>query len=583
VASILGISGLYHDAAAALVVDGKIVCALQEERVSRIKNDPSLPFRAARACLDFAGLDPAALDSVMFYESPFDKLERVLSSSLRGYPGTAKALPRVLRSQWGSKLWVLDHLAEGLGVARCRVSHVHHHESHAKSAFSCSPFARAAVLTVDGVGEQSTTSIWHGVDGELRLVEEIHFPHSLGLFYSAITAYLGFLVNEGEYKVMGLAAWGEARYEEEFSRLLRTHPDGSFELDVGYFDPHGAEHVGFSGKLEELLGARRPYGKAWSFREDGTVADEETRRFADIAASAQVALEKALVGLVRRALERTGERDLCLAGGVALNAKANGVLSTLEGVGRVFVQPAAGDAGGALGAALLGSSRAGDPPSGALASAALGLPPDPNRAQHLATSLGLSCRRVSDPHHEAATRLERGEIVAWVQGRSEWGPRALGQRSLLIRPDRLELRDRLNRVVKQRESFRPFAPAFLDDAAERWVEGAPNDMTRFMTTVCPVKEGAPLEAAIHKDGTARVQTVREDTAFGQLLRSLEREGLPPALINTSLNDNGQPIVLSEADALLFFLRKDIEALFVEDVLIQRSSSSGPARSRKEVR
>ena len=584
-ANILGISGLYHDAPATLVVDGEIICALQEERLSRIKNDAALPFRAAKACLEFAKLSAQEIDQVVFYESPFDKLERVLDSSLRDFPRSALSLPRVLRSQWGGKLWVLDHLAEGLGIQRSRISNCQHHESHAMSAFACSPFSSAAVLVVDGVGERSTTSIWHGSPEGLKLIEELEFPHSLGLFYSAITAYLGFSVNEGEYKVMGLAAFGQARFMAEFEQLLQCHADGSFELGLSSFAPYGSGNVGFTPRLDELLGARRRYGAPWNFDAQGAPADAETQRFADIAASAKASLERAMLGLSERARSRTSESKLCLAGGVALNALCNSRLAQAPGVSGVFVQPAAGDAGGSLGAALIGSKSAGDPSVAPMKSAALGLPIDPAKALELARAMNLSAKIIDDPPSEAAQLIAQDKIIAWVNGRSEWGPRALGQRSLLARPDKAEHRENLNRAIKHREPFRPFAPAILRESANQYFECAPNEMTPFMTTVCPVRPTAQLDAVTHRDGSARLQTVERDTPFGALLVNLESRGLPPCVLNTSLNENGEPIILSAADALIFFQRSEIDALIIEDVIIRKNdkiaASDGSSKSEKD--
>lgn len=574
-ANVLGISAHYHDAAAVLVVDGNVVCALQEERLSRIKNDASLPLRAAKAVLKFGNVAPEDIDLVVFYESPFERIEQVLSSALATFPRSAKKLPQIFASQWTEKVWVLDRIAEELGVDRAKVEFTRHHESHAASSYFCSEFDSAAVITVDGAGEHTTTGIWHGSGNDLTLVEELHLPHSLGIFYSALTAYLGFEVNEGEYKVMGLAAFGEPRFEAIFDQLVRTHEDGSFELDARAFDPLGLLGVAFTPRLVELLGPARRYGEPLSFSPEGTPKDDSTRRFADVAASAQQALLRAMKGLVRRALERTQERRVCLAGGVALNALCNRALSELPSVSSLFVQPAAGDAGGALGAALLGAQGLGEKRTASLRSAALGLPCRPDHALSLANQMGLRARRISDPSEEAGRRLEADQILAWVEGRSEWGPRALGQRSLLARPDRPSSKERLNRVVKHREPYRPFAPAVLNEEFSGYFHGAPDHMTPFMTTVRDVRSDAKLPSVTHRDGTARVQSVAADTPFGAVLTQLRGRGLPPMVLNTSLNDAGEPIVLSEMDALLFFAQSEVDALIVEDVLVEHSPEGRP--------
>lgn len=565
-AAVLGVSAHFHDAAAALVVDGKIVAAIQEERLSRIKHDASLPVRAARACLAQAGLDAAALDAVVFYENPFGKLERVLLSLVRAFPRGRGQFVQALASQLGSKIWIVDEIAGRLGVDRNKVHLGDHHLSHAASAYYTSPYPRAAVLTVDGVGERVTTALWHGRNDALSLVEAIEYPHSLGLFYAAFTAWLGFPVNEGESKVMGLAAFGTPRHDAEVARTLRLEPDGSFTLDLDYFaHTHDAE-LGFSPALERLLGPRRSPGRPW----DPTGED---RRYADVAASVQRRLEQALLGLARRARARTGEDALCLAGGVALNAVANARIAAEAGFAHVYVHPAAGDAGGALGAALAHARALGEPRCAPWVDCALGLAADGGEALSLARSLGFDAHRVDDVAATAADALVRGEIVAWVQGRFEWGPRALGQRSLLALPAEVATRERLNRVVKEREPFRPFAPATLATHAGRWFEHVPNDRTPFMTTVERARPEAVARfpAAVHVDGTARLQTVAADGALQPLLVALEQRDVAPLVVNTSLNAAGEPIVAGAVDALALFARRPIDVLLVQDVEIRRRS------------
>ena len=563
-AAILGISANYHDAAAALIIDGQLVAAMQEERFSRIKNDPALPLAAARACLAMAKLDARALDEVVFYENPYGKLERVLLSMLRTFPRSLRQFPRALASQLGSKLWVLDALSSQLGVPREKITFREHHASHAASAFFASPFARAAVMTVDAVGEDTSTALWLGDGRTLECKARIAFPHSLGLLYSALTAYLGFEVNEGEYKVMGLAAFGQPRFRAEFEQLIKLSADG-FELGLDYFDAHTNTEVGFSTKLEALLGPRRRPGTPWVL--DGTEADA---RAADVAATLQAVLEEALLNLARRAKELTGADALCLAGGVALNAVANARLFREAGFSELFVQPAAGDAGGALGAALLVASERSEP-RGTFTHAAWGTPVSGDLAHGLATALGLKAERLSSVTDGASERLLRGEVLAWVQGRFEWGPRALGQRSILSLPSPLAVKERLNRVIKRREPFRPFAPMVLEDAASQYFGPFAPRLAPFMTTVAEVKVGAraKLEAVTHVDGTARLQTVRADALVGSLLTRVGKDTGVPVLLNTSLNGQGEPIVATEADALAFFLAHPVDGLIIDDVLITR--------------
>jgi len=569
-AAVLGLSGDYHDAAAALVVDGVVIAAVQEERLSRIKNDPGLPIRAAHACLRHAGVAAGELDRIVFYEDPFAKLERVLTSTLRTFPRSLRQFPRALGAQLGGKVWVIDRIAEGLDVPRERVGWTEHHRAHAASAFLVSPFARAAILTVDGVGEETSTGLWLGDGAAITALGRIDYPHSLGLLYAGLTAYLGFEVNEGEYKVMGLAAYGTPRLRDELARVVTLHDDGTFELGLRYFAYLADAELGFGPALEELLGPRRPPHRPWD------LARDDDRHYADVAATLQQVTEEALLGLAREARRRTGADALCLAGGVALNAVANARLAREAGFAHVFVQPAAGDAGGALGAALLGALELGDPRPAPLASAALGLPIDPGAAAALARELGLVVRTTGDVADEVARRVAAGEIVAFCQGRFEWGPRALGQRSLLADPADPASRERLNRAIKRREPFRPFAPAVLRDRAGAYFDAAPSHLTPFMTTVCPIREphGDELAAVRHVDGTARVQTV-DDTGAPELaavLRALDARTGRPVVLNTSLNGAGEPIVADEVDALAFLAGHPIDALVIGDVVVTRGAS-----------
>ena len=568
-AAVLGISGGYHDAAAALVIDGRIAGAIQEERLSRIKNDPGLPRRAARACLEAAGLCAGDLDQVVFYEQPLFKLERVLTHLVRSFPRSLRQFPRAIGAQLGGKIFVLDRIAEMLDMDRDRVTTTEHHRAHAASAFLPSGFQQAAVLTVDGVGEDVSTGLWRGDGEELTCVGHIDYPHSLGLLYAGITAYLGFEVNEGEYKVMGLAACGSPRLRDQLGRVIHLHDDGRFELELSYFGHLADAELGFGPALEQLLGPRRPPDRPWDLARSA-----EDRHYADVAATLQAVTEDALVALAREAGRRAGGPDaLCLAGGVALNAVANARIQREAGFARVFVQPAAGDAGGALGAALLGALALGDGRPPAMTSAALGLAIDPGEVRALARELGLPVRELGDVAGEVAQMVADNKLVGFCQGRFEWGPRALGQRSLLAAPADPAMRDRINRVVKRREPFRPLAPAVLADRAAELFDHAPSDMTRFMTTVCPVRpaRAGDLGAVTHVDGTARVQTVEPAAApeLAAVLAALAEGGAPPVVLNTSLNGPGEPICAGATAVLGFLMAHPIDALVVGDVLITR--------------
>lgn len=569
-AAVLGISAHYHDAAAALLVDGHLVAAIQQERLSRIKNDPALPLEAARACLTRADLDAADLDAVVFYEDPYAKLERVMVSLMRHVPRTWRQFPRAMASQLGDKLWVLDELAAGLGVPRKRIRFENHHRCHAASTYYLSPFRDAAVLVLDGVGEHSSTTLWHGHGDDLDLRNSIEFPHSLGLFYAAITAYLGFRVNEGEYKVMGLSAWGRPLMRSAFDRLLRIAPDGSYELGLDYFAHMTDAELGFGPALEDLLGPRRDPSRPWN------LDTPEDQHYADVAATAQQVVEEAMLGLAHRAQALTGSPALCMAGGVALNAVANARLRDEGPFGGIFVQPAAGDAGGALGAAVLGALALGDTRPRPMTGAALGLEVEADRAQAVGQALGLRVERLGNPAQTIARRIADGDIVAHAAGRFEWGPRALGQRSILASPRRRETRERINRIIKHREPFRPFAPAVLDTATPTWFETEPCTMTPFMTVVADVRpeHRSRLQAVTHRDGTARLQTVSASGApeLHAILTEVGYETGTPMVLNTSLNGPGEPIVASAEDAIAFLLRHPVDALVVEDVLITRGGA-----------
>ena len=566
--TVLGISGLYHDAAAALIVDGEIAGAMQEERFSRRKNDASMPIRAAKACIAQAGMTIHDVDRVVFYEDPFARLDRVLLSLARTFPWSWRQFPSAIRAQLGEKIWALDSIAAAFGMPKSKISFVTHHRSHAASAFFASNYPRAAVLTVDGMGEDVSTAVWLGDGSSLQCLGAIEYPHSIGLLYAALTAYLGFEVNEGEYKVMGLAAFGKPRFKEEFSRLLRLASDGSFQLDMRFFAFHTDAEIAFSPKLEALLGPRRARDQPWELDRSG-----EDRRHADIAASLQWITEEALISLARHARSLTGCDHLCLSGGVALNCVANARILNECGFSKVFVQPAAGDAGGALGAAYLGSIELdGDRPH-SMTTAALGSAIDNDAARTLAERMGIKHSSPDDLMGRVADLIAMEKIVGVARGRFEWGPRALGNRSLLAAPREASMRERMNRAVKKREPFRPFAPAVLSSKAGAWFTGHDNDMAPFMTTIGSVRpdRAAELAAITHVDGSARVQTVDPASSpdLGAILSGVERRTGAPVVMNTSLNGNGEPMVASELDAIAFFVSHPIDAMAVGDILLER--------------
>ncbi|GAA0296441.1 carbamoyltransferase [Sphingomonas oligophenolica] len=567
---ILGISAHYHDAAAALLIDGLPVAAVQEERLSRRKNDAAFPLAAIEWCLGHAGIEPDDLDAVIFYEKPTLKFDRILTSTLRSFPDSWRAFPKAMKNALGEKLWVRGIISSQLGVPGNKVHFCEHHQSHAAAAFLTAPTRHAAILTADGVGEWATLTVGEGVkhaDGrvEIRLLRELRFPHSLGLFYSAFTAYLGFAVNEGEYKVMGLAAYGVPNRLDEVRRVIRRTGDGAFALDLSFFDFHSQVETSFSKRFVELFGpARRPEDPI----EFGT---GEGRRFADIAASAQYVLEEILLDIARSLQRETGLDDLCLGGGVALNGVANARMLGESGFRRIFVPSAPGDAGCALGAALHADRiQFGRPHREMPDHPFWGPAADPAMLLRLAEEDEYRAEQFDDARlfDILAEDLARGRVVGWMEGALEFGPRALGHRSILAAPHDAAMRDRLNREIKYREEFRPFAPIVPAEHADRFFLLPPGGarLARFMSGVFPVRREwhERLAAVTHVDGTARVQVVDDVMAprLSALLEAYGRRTGVPVLLNTSFNLAGEPIVNTVAEGYSTFRRSGIDQLVV---------------------
>lgn len=592
--NILGISAYYHDSAAALVMNGRIVAAAQEERFTRRKFDADFPRRAIEYCLCEGGLLPADIDRVVFYDKPFLKFERLLETYLAfapaGFRSFRMAMPLWLREKLFLKSLLAKQLKE-LDPAvdwDARLAFTEHHVSHAASAFFPSPFGEAAILVMDGVGEWATTSIAHGHDNRLEVLEEIHFPHSLGLLYSAFTYYCGFRVNSGEYKLMGLAPYGRPTFVRTIrDRLIDLRPDGSFRLDMGYFD-YCAGLTMTNPRFDALFGGppRQP-------------EQPLEQRHMDLAASVQVVLEEAVLALSRRARTITGSANLCMAGGVALNCVANGKLLR-EGIfDALWVQPAAGDAGGALGAALaghyiLGGAARVPEPSDSMAGAYLG--PSFSQSEIETRLAGAGARFSSlaegDMLTAAACALAEGKAVGWFQGRMEFGPRALGNRSILGDARNPNMQKSLNLKVKFRESFRPFAPAVLKEKASEWFDL--DVESPYMLLVAEVLEGlrvppppgseavfgidrlnlvrSSIPAVTHVDHSARVQTVDRVTnpLFHDLLSRFDALTGCPVLVNTSFNVRSEPIVATPEDAFRCFMGTDIEMLVAGRSVLQKS-------------
>jgi carbamoyltransferase len=592
---ILGISCYFHDAAAVLLRDGQLLAAAEEERFSRKKHDYGFPQQAIDFCLQTGGTTGAALDYVVFFEKPFVKFERLLLSCMQTFPRSRRLFQEAMVGWLADKVWIRSLIRARLGVPPSRILFSEHHLSHAASAFLCSPFDEAALLTVDGVGEWTTASIGIGRGGQVRLLDEVRFPHSLGLLYSAFTAFLGFEVNEGEYKVMGMAPFGTPRYTDEVWRLIRVAEDGSFELDMRYFAFHHSAEQTFSPRFVELFGPPRAPEAPFFTRASGypvyfgerppdyEAQAEQNQHYADVAASIQVVLEEILLRLARHAHRQTGLRRLCLAGGVALNSVANGRILREGPFEELYVQPAAGDAGGALGAALHAyHGLLGKPREFVMEHAAWGQAYGTAEIEACLDAEGVPYRRHDDQATllaEVAGRLRDGRVVGWFQGRFEWGPRALGQRSILADPRRAEMKDLVNVKIKYREPFRPFAPSVLVEAAAdyfRLADPARHYPARFMLYVADVVEAqrSRIPAVTHVDGTARLQTVGAATSprYHALIRRFAEETGVPLLLNTSFNLRGEPIVNAPADALRTFGRSELDVLVLGDCLVEKPSA-----------
>ena len=576
--NILGLSCFYHDSAACLVRDGQVIAAAQEERFTRIKHDPSFPRHAVDYCLREGGITIADLDAVAFYDKPFLTFERLLETYVasvpRGLASFIKSMPVWLKK----KLWTPDLLARELEFDG-PILFSEHHESHAASAFFPSPFERAALITADGVGEWATTSYGIGEGNHVSLLAELHFPHSLGLLYSAFTYFCGFRVNSGEYKLMGLAPYGEPRFAETIRReLIDLKADGSFRLNMDYFTyPEGLRMTG--RRFAELFGGppREPEGPL-------------TQREMDLARSVQVVTEDVMLALAGHVHRETGEKNLCLAGGVALNCVANGRLLRESPFENLWIQPAAGDAGGALGAALAAWHEWADQPR-------TPAPSDAMQGTYLGPSfsddeVASFLQHEAIPHERlderalverTASLLAEGCVVGWFQGRMEFGPRALGNRSILADPRGRDVQRRVNLKIKFRESFRPFAPSVLAERADDCFDLSAE--SPYMLLVAPVRgatyggEGldrrhhtdSPVPAVTHVDGTARIQTVSEDRnpLYYRLIREFDAQTGCPVLVNTSFNVRGEPIVCTPEDAYRCFRRTHMDVLVLGSFLITK--------------
>lgn len=558
--NVLGISCFYHDSAACLLRDGEIVAAAQEERFSRIKHDPELPVKAVEYCLEQGGITIDDVDYLAFYDKPFLKFERILLTYLYTFPRSYRAFLKAIPQWLGKKIWMPVVFKKELKY-NGPVMFPEHHMSHAASAFLVSPFEEAAILTVDGVGEWATTTYGKGKGTQVELIKEIRFPHSLGLLYSSLTYYLGFKVNSAEYKVMGLAPYGEPAYMDQMRELIQVSDDGSFKLNMKYF----AYHYGLrmtSKKFDKLFGAPPRGAEA-----------ELDQRHKDIAASLQAMTEEVMLKMARHLHKETGLKKLCMAGGVALNCVANGRILRDGPFEDIYIQPAASDAGGALGAA-------------AFCYHTLLKNPRKKPMQHAFLGPEFSddeIRKYLDEADVKYEKPERGEllkrvaklideqnVIGWFQGRMEYGPRALGNRSILADARNPENKDIVNLKIKFRESFRPFAPTVLVERVSDYFEI--DRPSPYMLLVAKVRKNEhPIPSVTHVDNTARIQTIARDDneLYYDLIKEFENLTGCPVIINTSFNVRGEPIVCTPHDAFTCFMRTNMDILVMGPYLLDK--------------
>jgi len=589
---IMGISCYYHDAAAVLLRDGVLLAAAEEERFTRIKHDSNFPDNAIRFCLEHGGISGKDLDFVVFYEKPFHKFERILMTTFQSFPRSWKIFREAMINWLGDKLWVKSLLKDKLGVEDEKILFGEHHLSHAASCFFPSPFEEAAILTVDGVGEWATTSMGVGKGNKIKVMREIKFPHSIGLLYSTFTAFLGFKVNNGEYKVMGMAPYGKPRYADRiYEHLVKVAKDGSFWLNMDYFSYHYSEEKTFNEKFEGLFGTPRPremnfftsntkyptyFGEKPS---DYEQLCQKNEHYADIAASIQKVTEEILLGLAMNLHKETGLSKLCIAGGVGLNSVANGRILMETPFDGIFIQPAAGDSGGALGAALhVYHGLLGKPRKFTLEHAYWGKGYSEDDIRTFLEDNGVSYTYFQDDD-QLLTRvvddIVSGKVVGWYQGRFEWGPRALGNRSILADPRSEEMKDLVNTKIKFREPFRPFAPVILEESVEDFfsVDNVVLQYpARYMLLVLPLNASkAKKIQAVNHMGTGRLQTIRMEwnPRYYRIIKQFEEATGVPVLLNTSFNLRGEPIVNTPANAYNTFSRSDIDVLVMENFMIRK--------------
>ena len=596
---ILGISCYYHDSAVALLKDGNLVAAADEERFSRIKHDFGFPEQAIAFCLDQAGITSKELDYAVFYEKPLLKFQRILQTTLQTFPQSWGVFRESMIAWFNDKLWIKSQLLTHLDIPDEKLLFVEHHLSHAASAMFCSPYKEAAILTVDGVGEWTTATVGKGTadwDGtgtnRIELFSETKFPHSIGLLYSAFTAFLGFRVNNGEYKVMGMAPYGRPTRVEDIYKLIEVDTNGGFRLNMEYFSFHHSTSRTFSNKFIDLFGPPRVHESDFFTptthpNKDHPLWDSATAKsnqhYADIAASIQRATEETMLKMANFAHEKTGLKKLVMAGGVALNSVANGRILRETPFEELFIQPAAGDNGGALGAAqYVHHVILGQPRQFVMEHAYYGKGYSHAEVKAAVTASGYTYEYLDNTDKTAERMVDdmlNGKVISIFQDRFEWGPRALGNRSILADPRGPEMKEIVNARIKFREPFRPFAPVVLEHEAPNFYEGlgdaASNYPIRYMLMVYKTKagQGDKIQAVTHEGGSGRLQTVRKE--WNPLYyRAVELFGEAtgvPVLLNTSFNLRGEPIVNTPLNALNTFTKSDIDALYMDGFIVRKST------------
>jgi len=583
---VLGLSFYYHDSSAALVRDGELVAAAEEERFSRLKHDSGFPHLAIEFVLKQAGLTMHDVDYVVFYEKPFIKFERMLLSAMATFPRSAAVFRESMQRWVTDKLWIKSHMKKELEIPSSKLLFADHHMSHAASSFFTSPFEESAILTVDGAGEWTTSTMSIGRGNQIEIIKELRFPHSLGLLYSAFTAYCGFEINEGEYKLMGMHPYGEPKYVDKIYELLHVAEDGSLWQDMRYF----AYHYSRDETLTKAFGDH--FGKP---PRDPKEQDKSLDPFyCDMAASIQKVTEEILLKMVNHLHEITGMKNLCLAGGVALNSVANHKILRQGPFDEVYIHPAPGDDGGSVGAAYWAYNHLLRQPRGpALDHAYLGSSYSDDEIRAFLESNDIEYEYIADDeefYDFVAQSLADGKVAGWFRGRFEWGPRALGSRSIIADPRKQEMKELLNAKIKFREAFRPFAPSVLEERADEFFEFADAEKHfpgRFMLYVAPVREEKRdvLPAITHEDGSGRLQTVYKDTNPGYH-RMIERFGEitgVPVVMNTSFNLKGEPIVEHPSHAFNTFSLSGMDLLFLENFVVRADAKKQIADTKFALR